>query len=493
MEYRKEILRLLDDIGTSEVLNSAYDTAWVARLAPRGEAVGRHALEWLRKNQLADGTWGAELPRYYHDRLVCTLAAAIALVVNDDPQDADRIQRAKFALETVIEDLRGEMTIETVGFELFVPTLFHEAERLGIVQKKDYTEMPMLKAVRERKLSRLPGGVVNRHVTLAFSAEMAGTDEIGLLDVARLQEANGSVGNSPAATAYYLLHVRPDDQAALNYLYRVARPDGGVPFLTPFDIFEPLWVLWNVALLCDMDDELIAACQRHLDHIEKNWTPGKGIGHAEGYMLKDGDDTGVAYDILRRFGRSLDLETVLTFEEREYFRCYALEANPSICTNIHILQALRNAGVPSNDPSVQKIKTFLHSTAFWFDKWHVSPYYATSHAVIAAAGYLDGLVEDAVNWMIDTQNEDGSWGYFMPTAEETAYALQALVVWHRNGHEVPPEILARGAAWLESRVDAPNPPLYIGKCLYLPVLIVRATILSALALVTEILNEKATC
>jgi len=57
--------------------------------------------------------------------------------------------------------------------------------------------------------------------------------------------------------------------------------------------------------------------------------------------------------------------------------------------------------------------------------------------VIAAAGYADALVDNAAYWIIETQNEDGSWGYYISTAEETAYCLQALVIWKRSGHPVP--------------------------------------------------------
>ncbi len=86
MRYQEEILRLLEEVGPGKMLSTAYDTAWVARLAQRGEEVGLRALEWLRQNQLDDGTWGAEQPRYYHDRLVSTLAAAIALALNMIPR-----------------------------------------------------------------------------------------------------------------------------------------------------------------------------------------------------------------------------------------------------------------------------------------------------------------------------------------------------------------------------------------------------------------------
>jgi halimadienyl-diphosphate synthase len=105
--------------------------------------------------------------------------------------------------------------------------------------------------------------------------------------------------------------------------------------------------------------------------------------------------------------------------------------------------------------------------------------------VIASAGYDDDLVDSAVHWILETQNADGSWGFYTPTAEETAYCLQALVIWGRHGGHVPTSVLQRGAAWLADRTDPPYPPLWIGKSLYTPVLVVRSAILSALVLVEQ--------
>jgi len=119
---------------------------------------------------------------------------------------------------------------------------------------------------------------------------------------------------------------------------------------------------------------------------------------------------------------------------------------------------------------------------FWFDKWHASPFYPTAHAVIHCAGLDDGLVDDAVYWILSTQNSDGSWGYYMPTAEETAYCLQALIIWRRHGHLVPYAVIKQAATWLADHWEGPYPPLWIGKALYCPTLVVRSAILSALIL-----------
>jgi len=204
----------------------------------------------------------------------------------------------------------------------------------------------------------------------------------------------------------------------------------------------------------------------------------------------DSDDTSMVFEVLHKFGRPVGLETLLSYEEENHFRCYGLESHPSTGVNIHILGALREAGLDIQHPSVQKIITFLKANTFldtfWADKWHTSPYYVTSHAVISAAGFADDLVYNAIEWIIETQKNDGSWGYYIPTAEETAYCLQALFIWQRHGGQVPKDVLKRGIDWLSDHSEPPYPPLWISKCLYIPELIVRSAILSALALGSDI-------
>jgi halimadienyl-diphosphate synthase len=470
-------------------LNTAYDTAWIAHLVELDSDMGKNALEWLQRHQLPDGSWGNGYLRYHHDRLICTLAAMTALAKYGKPEDRHRCQRAQLALRPLANGLLADPAGATVGFEMITPMLLDEARSLNFVDGYESEVLNQLTRYRAAKLASLPGGIINRTVTVAFSVEMAGPDGLHLLDVDRLQEANGSVGHSPSATAYFALHVRPDDAKALNYLRQITTEGGGVPDVAPFDVFEQAWTLWSVALSGPLDQETLALCQPHLDFLQRAWKPGVGIGHAAGYTPKDGDDTGLVFEVLAHFGREVDLASVLNYEENDHYRCYELEANPSISTNIHILGALRKAGLPVQHPAVEKVIRYLRRVQtirlFWFDKWHTSPYYPTAHLVIAAAGYADELVDNAVYWILETQGEDGSWGYYTPTAEETAYCLQALVIWRRSGHPVPDEALKRGAAWLMTHMDDSLPPLWIGKCLYCPVYVVRSAILSALMLVAQ--------
>jgi hypothetical protein len=238
---------LLVEIGGGRILNTAYDTAWIARLCDLDSEMGEGALEWLREHQLPDGCWGTENPRYYHDRLICTIAAMTALARYGKPSDRVRWQRAQLALETIAKGLQADPTGATIGFEMIVPTLLSEAKSLGLIENNVNGALGQLERYRTAKLAALPGGMINRHVTVAFSAEMAGPDGLHLLDLGNLQEANGSLGHSPSATAYFASVVAPDDPAAMAYLRQIVTADGGAPEVAPFDVFEQAWTRWHYA------------------------------------------------------------------------------------------------------------------------------------------------------------------------------------------------------------------------------------------------------
>jgi halimadienyl-diphosphate synthase len=491
MDLHKAWVELLKETGPGKMMITAYDTAWIARLAEIGEPIGELALEWLREHQLLDGSWGAEQPCYYHDRVICTLAVINALARRARPDDRDRLRRAETALGIMTSRLHEDPAGETIGFELIVPTLFQEAKTLGVLHHEEIEVLKSLVPLRSAKLAMLPNGMISRLVTMAFSVEMAGNDGRDLLDVEHLQEQDGSISYSPSATAYFALYVLKRDPDALVYLRSVAA-DGTAPNVSPFDVFEQAWVLWNLRFVVDLLGEgILDLCQSHLDFLEQSWTPGIGAGFAKNYAPKDGDETSIVYDVLRYYGRPVDIGAILSYEKPYYFRCFDLESNPSISANIHILGALRQAGFEKTHPAVSKLLLFLSEArtegAFWFDKWHVSPYYTTSHSVIACMDYDDSMATTAISWILSSQNVDGSWGYYSSTAEETAYCLQALAIWNRrHNNQIDKDIFQRGQAWLLQHFDPPYPPLWIGKCLYCPELVVKSAILSALTLMKSV-------
>ena len=93
------ITKLIDEIGPGQMGSTAYDTAWTARIGEIDWPLSSRALAWLAENQLPDGSWGALAPMYYHDRVLCTLAAMIALTYRGRRgQDKLQIEMGKLAL-----------------------------------------------------------------------------------------------------------------------------------------------------------------------------------------------------------------------------------------------------------------------------------------------------------------------------------------------------------------------------------------------------------
>jgi halimadienyl-diphosphate synthase len=315
---------------------------------------------------------------------------------------------------------------------------------------------------------------------------MAGLDGQQLLDVENLQESNGSIGHSPSATAYFASTIKTGDGAALAYLHKFTESNGGAPNLIPFDVFEACWVLWNLSFVNSWDKEISDLISPLIKYLKDGWVPGRGIGLSRGYSIPDGDDTAFVFDVLSRFGFPPDIETVLAFEEPEHFRTYHYEANSSISVNIHVLGALRQAGLSKKHPSVQKVLKYLKNSqahgTHWLDKWNLSPFYTTAHAIIGCAGLANELVEASAQWLLERQNKNGAWGNQFVTAEETAYCLQALLIWSQNGGKVPQKSLISAADWLKDHVNPPYPSLWIGKGLYTPELVVQSAILSALTM-----------
>jgi len=492
-------VELLEKVGAGDGISStAYDTAWIARLKDIDSDLGNQALEWICENQLEDGSWGAAIPFYYHDRVVCTLSAMIALTYKGRrQQDKLRIQRGLEALDRITagatQGLQLDINGALVGFEVIVPTLVAEAEQLGIIRQQKERILGKLTRLREVKMQKLRGLRISRFVTIAHSAEMTGKDKLELLDIERLQEKNGSVGASPSATAHFALYVRPGDQSAIDYLAPIVRSrDGGAPPLAPFEIYELVWVLWNLSItnLYQENTAIAKSCDAHLDYLERHWRPGQGLALSQFFSSTDADDTSLAYEFLSKFGRKPELNAVLQYEEREWFRCFHNEANPSVDVNIHVLCALKQAGYDRSNPSVQKALNFIRSKRifkkYWLDKWNLSPFYTTAHLIIGACGYDDQLCEESIEWILETQEPNGSWGFYnVPTAEETACCIQALAIWQKYTGKSFRERIKRARGWLLGNCEPPYPSLWIGKALYYPEILVKSCILSALALAQE--------
>lgn len=470
------------------IASTAYDTAWVAAVPhpqERRDPRFPSALDWVAAQQLPDGSWGSAIP-FVHDRMLCTLAALIPLArFGRREQDRLQVQRGERYLWQHAHVLHT-MPCELVGFELLLPTLAQLAADAG-VQVPPYLDG--FAAERERKLALLPDHLIySPYVTVVHSLEFLGTrgDPQRLLGV---RAANGSIGNSPAATAYLLHHL--DDPQAVDYLSRCLATDqnAAVAVLDPCETFEALWIAYHRWLGGAPAASVLSAGLRDQLLVD---LASNGVSLSPSFPIPDADDTAVALLLLHEAGIGVEPSALCRFERDGYFVSFPYERHASTGVNIHALQAIvRYPHYPNVAHTIGKIVQFLHDAqqqgSYWLDKWHISPLYATSRAVVALLELPDpfrqqgrALAQTAVQWILHTQNENGSWGFFgIPTVEETAYAVLALNRLRTHSSHVR-QAIASGTAYLTAHQHDPQPAMWMDKCLYHPTHIVHAVIDAAI-------------
>ena len=497
MKYKQqagELIRNLDQ----RMSPSIYDVAWILRLRlPDGSLFRPEYLNWLLERQHEDGSWGADIRYYHHDRIICTLACAVALSEQEQtPQIREAIRRSEvFMWQNAHLMHRDPAFTELVGYELIFPSLMDDARARGMNIPDHNFGIGELKNEKLRLIP--PEMLYSRNLTTVHSLEFLGLN----VSAAQLHNAvfdNGSLGNSPSATAFYLLACKRQGQtpnpAAWSYLERVLSRYDPTSYLHPFRNFEILWVLNNFMVNGGYELNHAWLTTNLLEKLEKD-VERRGVSLDDEFGIPDADCTSVAYYLLGLSGRYPDPTSLTQYEVpgEKYFRTYHFERNVSVSTNIHALDALRlMPQYPGRDEVVENVTRMLlrrrRFNLFWTDKWHASPYYATAYALLTL---VDGNAEirrickDSIDWFSHSQRMDGSWGFFNKgSMEETAYAMLALQKAYDYGM-VREDILHRGAAYLVSMLEKINPQtdyeeLWLGKCLYAPYDIVHSAILAAL-------------
>lgn len=475
MEYTIGNVEPIRHIDEGKTKGAAYDTAWVARVTDEmGKPLFPECVQWLLENQKSDGSWGCYLQNY-HDRILSTLSAVIALKELDD-RYTHHIQRGEAYIWKNLTNLDQD-SCRLVGSELLLPSLMEQAESLGLnlpyhikTYRKEY----------HRKLDNIEESLWYSPLKpISYSLEFLGdTVNKELLPLAQLQ--NGSVATSPAATAFFLKHTR--DAKAFMYLKKVLSltGDGSVMAVYPIEIFEYSWAMYNFMLAGLYFPRYTQICDFFLESLGPT-----GVGSSSELPSTDADDTAVVCKVLCDMGYLVDVHVFDAYDAEEYYLTFPFEIDPSVSANVHVLDFAKNcSALPDREEVIERLIKFLkreiHS-GYWTDKWHISPYYPTSHAVLTLHDVELSLTEKAVSWILDTQNEDGTWGN-NGTLEETAYCVQALLYYHKNVDHIDMSSVLRALLHLNNVI----PPLttflaelWVEKVLYCPINVVLSSILSA--------------
>jgi halimadienyl-diphosphate synthase len=459
------------------ILNgAAYDTAWAARITDQhGNSVFPECVRWLLENQSPDGSWGSQVLNY-HDRVISTLSAIMALKEIDGKRYAMHIQRGESYIWENMKNLNLD-DYRLIGSELLFPSLMQQAETMGLdlpyhmkVYQKEYLA----------KLSKIDESMwYSPLITLSHSLESLG-DEVDVERLPCVLLPNGSVTNSPAATAFYLKHKK--DARALMYLKEILSltGDGSLTTIYPTEVFEYGWSTYNLMLAGLYFERYSEICNFLLNHLSPS-----GVGWSTKSPVTDADDTAVVCKILNDMGFSVDFRVFDPYKMNDYYMTFEFELDPSISTNIHVLDFVRSCPeFPDREAVIERLIRFLkgemHSKRFWIDKWHVSPYYPTAHAIFALCDVDPSLAEKAISWILESQHENGMWGRNGGTVEETAYAVQALMYYHQKLDHIDISGIQKALPHLYNISDSHvTAELWIGKVLYPSAGVTYSTVVSA--------------
>ncbi|WP_430496305.1 prenyltransferase [Micromonospora trifolii] len=479
-----------------QVAASVYETGRLVAVAPW--LTGHHQrIAFLLRSQRPDGAWGP--PEGY--ALVPTLSATDALLaaLADGRAGTELlapVARGLGALVGTLLPTDARTLPDTPALDLIVPALVDTInDRLARLERATAARLP-------RPPLPLPTGLNRDRLRAVRSAVAAGaTLPPKLAHFYEILDATPTdagptltaVGASPAATAAWLTAAGPAAGPAAHAFLRALIRDGGgpVPCPAPITVFERAWVLSGLRR-AGITINPPAAVLESLTAA----TAGQGIATGDG-LPTDADTTSVSLDALARLGHPADPASLWAYETADGFCTWPGEDGFSVTTNAHVLDAFGQHLIryPDADAryhrAVDRLSTVLtgHQRAdgAWQDRWHASPYYATACCVLALAEFGRGAaaaeaVDRAAGWVLNSQRADGSWGRWAGTAEETAYALQVLLTVPTTVPRVD-DAVARGHAYLHESAAREHPPLWYGKELYCPTVIVRATVLAACRLV----------
>lgn len=498
---------------------SIYDLAWALRADVLPPDRRDQFLDLLERERNDDGTWGLRdyLP---HSCVVDTLAALMALHCHG--RSLGDLPGTVASIDSALGDARGHLHHDTVAFELIVPMTLDWLRARGLPIALGDGSEAYLAALREkgrRKAAALlsPYGMTAAS-SLSFSAELLALVELDADQRRRLSLMmlpNGSVGDSPAATAGVIAALREGGEsppeAMYGYLRRTLSAYGeiGLPNLFPASNTILLWTAlpWLIsrnadeALRADPENLRVFASYYDSLHFGENHTVS---WDANNPGLADLDDTSVAYGLhllLRSFGAAPGehpVDCLEAFRRRDgSFFCYPHESHPSPASHLHAIMALERALQSSagEGRSREKIEQYLGSlfhdiepegcilAATCHDKWMASWTYGAQRWLslpIVHARYPAHTLR-VLEMVLSKQHEDGGWGESESSLEETAHLVSGLVaLLERRKVEVAPSrcqsirlALRRAGEFMDAEISVPSghlriPKLWISKNMYTP-------------------------
>lgn len=491
----QELNSLICNLGKNGglVSPSIYDTAQVLRFTPNAGSAG-DALAWLENQQWSDGGWGDPWAPLSRD--VPTLAAILTLhACIGDHKETATIREAGLAFlrqnAGQWQELRHEQM--PVAVELILPALLDEAIARGL-------ELPQEPYAALREVGTHRRAMISQRPLQSGTPPLHSWEVWGTTATAELLDGSGGMGHSPAATAAWLRTAyrqqNPEAHAAARrYLAEAAQATGCgipgiVPTVWPITRFEQSFVLHVLGVAGLLEHPALADATRpQVQSLSQALQPG-GLGMSDFFML-DGDDTAVAIAVLQAAGFEPGLTPLRRFQNGDHFHAYPGELQPSLSMTARAAYTLALFG--QQEDLIQRFITDrqLADGRWPGDKWSSSWLYTTYFAILAlTAADRSPCLHPVLEALLRHQREDGGWGENgQSTAVETACgALTLHILSSRLDNNESAGTLRRAYVWLRNNYvangSATTHKCWLGKELYRPARVDRATELSALLLLS---------
>ncbi|KAB2044639.1 hypothetical protein ES319_D01G104900v1 [Gossypium barbadense] len=307
-DSKQRIKKMFNQI---ELSVSSYDTAWVAMVpSPTSHCnpCFPACLNWLLDNQLPNGSWGPCRPHplLIKDTLSSTLACVLAL--RRWGVGEEHMTKGLRFIESHFCSASDESQLTPIGFDIIFSGMVEYARDLNLNLPLRSTDIDVLFHKRDLQLRR--ENSKGREAYLAYVSEGIGKHQDWEM-VMKYQRKNGSLFNSPSATAATLSHL--PNSGCLHYLTALLdKFENAVPTLHPFHVFPRLCMLETVESL-GIGQHFREEITSVLDETYRCWLQG------EEEIFLDLPTCALAFRILRVNGYDVSSEALAGFAEEHFF------------------------------------------------------------------------------------------------------------------------------------------------------------------------------
>ncbi|XP_050370645.1 ent-kaurene synthase 5, chloroplastic [Argentina anserina] len=297
-----------------ELSVSSYDTAWVA-MVPSPDSAKEpffpECVNWLMDNQLQDGSWGSPNlhPLPIKDALSSTFACILAL--KQWSVGEEQINKGLHFIESNLASATDEEQPSPVGFDIIFPAMIESAMSLNMNLPQGGSKLKALFDRRDFELKRGYGSNSEGwKAYIAYISEGFGKSQDWKM-VMKHQRKNGSLFNSPSATASAFTHSK--NAGCLDYLRALIEKFGNaVPTVHPLGHYARLSMVSTLDGL-GIDRHFREEMRSVLDETYRCWLQG------DEDIFSDAATCAMAFRLLRLHGYEVSADPLSQFSEECFF------------------------------------------------------------------------------------------------------------------------------------------------------------------------------